>query len=224
MRRKAQGIPKEVAGPTEKQEQEELRKEPPSKGTMPTGRPRPSDNTPDPSRGPVGIDPPETHTFLQTILLPEPIRKGKKAKGRPRPEKVKQPVRKARKPKEPRKPSTDPSLKKEKPDHPPQPDENGQETNIGGPAAHEAKLLQRREYDRIKNKSPERREYQRQLAQEQRQRAKELGRCRNCSKPAILGQTRCPTCAENHRQSRRRSDANRRAAAEETAPTGQADQ
>ena len=179
-----------MAGPAEKQE--ELRKEPPNKGTRPTGRPRPSDNTPDPSRGPVGIDPPETHTFLQTILLPEPIRKGKKAKGRPRPEKVKQPVRKARKPKEPRKPSTEPSLKKEKPDHPPQPDENGQETNIGGPAAHEAKLLQRRGYDRINNKSPERREYQRQLAQEQRQRVKELGRCRNCSKPAILGQTRAP--------------------------------
>ena len=54
--RKAQGIPKEVAGPAEKQEQKELGKEPPSKGTRPTGRPRPSDNTPDPSRGPVGID------------------------------------------------------------------------------------------------------------------------------------------------------------------------
>ena len=161
VRRKAQGIPEEVAGPAEKQEQEELRKKPTSKGTRPTDRPRPSDNTPDPSCGSVGIDPPETHTFLQTILLPEPIRKGKKAKGRPRPEKVKQPVRKARKPKEPRKPSTEPSLKKEKPDHQPQPDENWQETNIGGPAAHQAKLLQRREYDRIKNKSPERIEYQR---------------------------------------------------------------
>ena len=54
---KAQGIPKEVAGPAEKQEQEELRKEPPSKGTRPTGRPRLSDNTPDPSRGPVGTNP-----------------------------------------------------------------------------------------------------------------------------------------------------------------------
>ena len=50
--------------------QEELRKEPPSKGTRHTGRPRPSDNTPDPSRGPVGTDPIETHTFSQTILLP----------------------------------------------------------------------------------------------------------------------------------------------------------
>ena len=56
VRRKAQGISKEVGGPAEKQEQEELRKEPPNKGTRPTGRPRPSDNTPDPSRGPVGID------------------------------------------------------------------------------------------------------------------------------------------------------------------------
>ncbi len=55
--RKAQCIPKEVAGPAEKQEQEELRKEPPSKGTRPTDRPRPSDNTPDPSRGPVGLGP-----------------------------------------------------------------------------------------------------------------------------------------------------------------------
>ena len=63
----------------------------------------------------------------------------------------------------------------------------------------------RREYDRIKNKSPERREYNRRYAQEQRRKAKELGRCWNCSKPAILGQTRCPTCTEAHRQSRRRS-------------------
>ena len=53
VRRKAQGISKEVGGPAEKQE--ELRKEPPNKGTRPTGRPRPSDNTPDPSRGPVGV-------------------------------------------------------------------------------------------------------------------------------------------------------------------------
>ena len=57
-------------------------------------------------------------------------------------------------------------------------------------------------------------EYNRRLAQEQRQKAKELGRCRNCTKhTAIPGQTRCPECAEAHRQSRRRSDAKRRAAA-----------
>ena len=60
------------------------------------------------------------------------------------------------------------------------------------------------------------REYRRRYAEEQRQRARLLGRCQNCSKPAILGLSRCEICAEAHRQSRRRSDANRRAAAKET--------
>ena len=83
----------------------------------------------------------------------------------------------------------------------------------------------RREYDQARNRTPERREYHRQLAQEQRQKAKELGRCRDCTKhTAIPGQTRCTTCAEAHRQSRRQSDANRRAAAKEKPTTGQADQ
>ena len=56
-------------------------------------------------------------------------------------------------------------------------------------------------------------EYRRRYAEEQRQRAKLLGRCQNCSKSAIPGQSRCPTCAEAHRQSPGRSDAKRRAAA-----------
>ena len=62
-------------------------------------------------------------------------------------------------------------------------------------------------------------EYNRRLAQEQRQKAKELGKCRNCSEPAIPDQTRCPECAEAHRQSRRRSDAKRRAMAIQSATT-----
>ena len=72
---------------------------------------------------------------------------------------------------------------------------------------------QHREYEQARNKTPERMEYNRRLAQEQRQKAKELGRCRDCSSSAIPGQVRCPTCAEAHRQSRRRSDARRRATA-----------
>ena len=64
-----------------------------------------------------------------------------------------------------------------------------------------------REYEQARNSTPERREYNRHLAQEQRRKAKESGKCRNCLAPAITGQTRCPTCAENHRQSRRRRDA-----------------
>ena len=47
---------------------------------------------------------------------------------------------------------------------------------------------------------------------------------RNYGEPAIPGQTRCPKYAGAHRQSRRRSDANRRAAAKETATADQADQ
>ena len=80
----------------------------------------------------------------------------------------------------------------------------------------------RREYEHARNRTPERREYRRRYAEVQRQRAKQLGKCQKCSKPAIPGQTRCKTCARNHRQSPGRSDAMRRDAAKETAATGQA--
>ena len=40
---------------------------------------------------------------------------------------------------------------------------------------------QRQEYERARNQTPERREYNRRYAQEQRQKAKELGKCRNCN-------------------------------------------
>ena len=79
-----------------------------------------------------------------------------------------------------------------------------------------------RAYEKVRNKTPERREYNRRLAQEQRQKAKELSQCRNCSEPAMLSQTRCSTCAESHRQSRRRSDARRRATVEATKAPGKA--
>ena len=81
------------------------------------------------------------------------------------------------------------------------------------PVQTEAKRQNQVEYDRQRKKSPERVEYKRLYAQKRPHRARELGKCRNCSKPAIPGQSRCETCAEQHRQSRRRSDAKRRAAA-----------
>ncbi len=58
----------------------------------------------------------------------------------------------------------------------------------------------RRKYEQAKNNTPELREYHRRYAQEQRQKARDLGMCRNCRKPAILSQTRCPTCPEHYRQ------------------------
>ena len=75
------------------------------------------------------------------------------------------------------------------------------------PARVEAKHQDRLEYDRQRNQNPERKEQQRLHAKEKRLQAKEAGLCRHCSEPAIPGQTRCETCAENHRQYRRRSKA-----------------
>ena len=94
-------------------------------------------------------------------------------------------------------------------------------SKVGKPVHHpeptldevEARRQERLEYDRRRNKTPERKEYHRLAAQARQRKAKGLGICRSCPLPAILGQTRCPTCAETHRQSRRHSDAKRRAAA-----------
>ena len=81
-------------------------------------------------------------------------------------------------------------------------------------AAEETSQVARREYEQARNRNPERMEYNRRLAQEQRRIAKATGKCRNCPEPAIPSQTRCPTCSDAHRQSRRRSDAKRRGTAE----------
>ena len=68
---------------------------------------------------------------------------------------------------------------------------------------------ERREYDRTRNRRPERMEYHRSHARERRKEAKALGLCKSCSNPAIHGQTRCENCAGKHRVSRRISDAKR---------------
>ena len=81
-------------------------------------------------------------------------------------------------------------------------------------AAEEKSRVARREYDKKRNKDQERREYRRRYAQEQRQAARELGKCRDCNKPAIPGQTRCESCAKNHRQSRSAATPTERAANE----------
>ena len=75
------------------------------------------------------------------------------------------------------------------------------------------KSRDRQEYDRLRNQRPERKEYYRRRAQEQRQRAKESGLCRHCSKQTIPGKTRRVQCADKHRESRRRTEARRRTTA-----------
>ena len=69
---------------------------------------------------------------------------------------------------------------------------------------------ERREYERARSQTPERKEYRRQLRRKNTQIAKETGKCRNCSKLAIPGQTNCEGCAERHRISRRAYDVKRR--------------
>ena len=49
----------------------------------------------------------------------------------------------------------------------------------------------------------QKRELRRVLAAEDRQRRKELGICKDCPARAIKGKTRCPKCAEEHRQAHR---------------------
>ena len=77
-------------------------------------------------------------------------------------------------------------------------------------AAGEKRRERRREYDQKRSKNPDRMEQGRLNAQARRQIAKATGKCKSCPEPAIPGQTRCPNCSEQHRQSRRRSDARRR--------------
>ena len=77
------------------------------------------------------------------------------------------------------------------------------------PAEVEAREQNRHEYEQ----RPERKENKLRHAQAKRQEAKSLGLCVACGAPPIPDQTRCFSCAEVHRQSRRRSDAKRKAMA-----------
>ena len=81
---------------------------------------------------------------------------------------------------------------------------------------------ERKEYERKRNQTPERKEWTSQFQQKQRRIAKEKGKCRSCPEPAIPGQVRCEKCAEKNRQSCRKSAAARRARkkAEQATQTG----
>ena len=144
-----------------------------------------------PARHPLGVGPADPadagmrtaerqhHTFQHTIDLRKPKSRKSKVKttrtGQPKPRARKQPK--------------------------PSPKTVSQRT----PLSPEEKALRQKAYDAVRSKTPERREQKRLRAQEQRRQAGELGLCRDCPNPAKLGQTRCETCAEKHRASRRRA-------------------
>ena len=122
------------------------------------------------------------HTFEFTFSLPEPANKGGGSPTRKNPA------------------GTGKSLKKAAPRA-----TKPKQRTAPDPVQTDAKRQNQVEYDRQRNKSPERVEYRRLREQERRRQAKLLGLCKNCSNPAIAGQTRCLSCAEKHRQSRRRT-------------------
>ena len=142
---------------------------------------RPSDRVPPPLRV-VG------RTFDSTFPLPGPSNAG----GRP-------PTRTKPAGKPPRKSSTSTPPRKANP--------KAQQTKPHPEPATtevEAKLREPFEHDRKGNTSPERREQHRLQEQERRRKAKESGLCVVCRLLAIPDQSRCSTCAEKHRASRRR--------------------
>ena len=72
------------------------------------------------------------------------------------------------------------------------------------PEQVEAQKQARRERDRKRAQTPERKEANRLGAKARRQEAVRLGLCVVCREPAIPQQTRCGDCAEIHRVTRRK--------------------
>ncbi len=74
------------------------------------------------------------------------------------------------------------------------------------PTEVEARAENRRAYEQERNQTPERKELLRRVTQSRREEAKRLGLCVGCGETPIPGETRCESCAENHRQYRRQAE------------------
>ena len=88
------------------------------------------------------------------------------------------------------------------------------------PEQVEAKKQAHQAYEQKRAQTPERKELQRRVAQARRTEAKSLGLCRDCPNSAIPDQTRCKTCTEKHRESRKRAE--ERASQQRNQASGQA--
>ena len=73
---------------------------------------------------------------------------------------------------------------------------------VSKPTTTAAKPKASKKSKRVRLTPEERQERGRARAVEKRSKLKEQGLCRDCRQPAIPGQTRCPSCAAKHRQSR----------------------
>ena len=86
------------------------------------------------------------------------------------------------------------------------------------PEQVEARQEKRREYERKRNQTPERKERQRRVAQAWRDEAKKLGICKDCPNSTVPDQTRCETYAAKHQAYRARRTATENAAARHSGP------
>ena len=164
-------------------------------------RPRAGSTTTEP-RAP-GTTPTEGRFFQYIFRLPESNRKrGRK----PRTTSTRKQPRKISTGKPPRKETPEPRRQQPRPEP--------------TPAEVEASKEKRRQYERRRSQTPERKENSRRYAREHQMKVKETRTCRNCPNPAIPGETRCPTCAAQHRIGHRR--AKERASQQRRQASGQA--
>ena len=83
---------------------------------------------------------------------------------------------------------------------------NFRKPNAGNPGVPtktvEERIESRREYDRTRGQTDERKKFDRLYKQKVRQERKAAGLCKTCPNPTIPGQTRCESCRDKHRASR----------------------
>ena len=139
----------------------------------------------------AGISPPKRHIFVDSFPFEEPNHRGK-------PKKSKTPRRATtRKPKAKQKTT---NRKKATPQAKPQP-RTPKPRVEPTPAELEARQERRREYERQRAQTPERKNLKRRSTQGRRDKAKLLGICVECgAAPPIPDETRCQTCAKRHRE------------------------
>ena len=139
-----------------------------------------------PSMSHEGINVTKTHTFNVTLPLPKVNRRKRRKAKAPRPARTQTP-------KEQKAPTKRLTTRRK-----------ATSTSVT-PRTPEEKRDARRQYDRIRNKRPDRKELHRRKAGEKRTLAKELDLCRDCYGMPKPNQTRCEGCAERHRQYRRQA-------------------
>ena len=128
----------------------------------------------------------ESHTFQYTIDISPP----KKTKAKP--------ARKAKVKKQPKPKVTkaEPKVRKPKPG-------KLRERRPRAPTrTAEEQTQARRDYDKVRNQTPERKEAARLHARQVLKEKKERGQCRDCPNEAVHSQIRCEACRDKHNQSR----------------------